>query len=157
MLNELAKYLIENNLTISSAESCTGGLVSSMLTDVSGSSAFVKLNFVTYSNEAKHKILKVTNEILENFGAVSYECAYAMADGLSEATQCDVALCTTGIAGPTGATFEKPVGLCYISCKYKGKIHVKKLLLNPDIERIEMKKQFAKSAINFAYQILTSD
>ena len=108
---ELGKYLIENNLTIATAESCTGGLLSSRLTDVSGSSEYVKLNFVTYANEAKHKILGVSWDILNNYGAVSEECAEAMANGLYAVTNCDIALCTTGIAGPTGGTKEKPVGL----------------------------------------------
>ena len=114
---ELGKYLIENNLTIATAESCTGGLLSSRLTDVSGSSEYVKLNFVTYANEAKHKILGVSWDILNNYGAVSEECAEAMANGLYAVTKCDVALCTTGIAGPTGGTKEKPVGLVYISAR----------------------------------------
>ena len=156
-LEKLAKILIEKNFVISTAESCTGGLVSSMLTDISGSSAYTKLNFVTYSNEAKHKILGVSNETLENFGAVSEECAKEMAEGLMNKTNCDIALCTTGIAGPTGGTFEKPVGLCYISCKYKDKIRVKKVLLNPATERIEMKKQFACLAIEFALSSLQSN
>ena len=98
---QLGKYLIDNKLTIATAESCTGGLVSSRLTDVSGSSEYIKLNFVTYANEAKHKILGVSWDILDNFGAVSEECAEAMANGLYQATNCDIALCTTGIAGPT--------------------------------------------------------
>ena len=155
MLNKLAKILIEKNLTISTAESCTGGLVSSMLTDISGSSAYSKLNFVTYANEAKHKILGVSNETLDNFGAVSEECAREMADGLMKKTNCDIALCTTGIAGPTGGTKEKPVGLCYISCKYNNKTVVEKLLLNPEAERKELKKQFAQKAIELAYKILS--
>ena len=105
-LEKLAKILIEKNLVISTAESCTGGLVSSMLTDISGSSAYTKLNFVTYSNEAKHKILGVSSETLEIFGAVSEECAKEMAEGLMNKTNCDIALCTTGIAGPLVATFR---------------------------------------------------
>lgn len=157
MIKKLAKLLLEKKLVISTAESCTGGLLSSMLTDVSGSSEYVKLNFVTYANEAKHKILNVSLETLENHGAVSEECAHEMAEGLFNKTGCDIALCTTGIAGPTGGTKEKPVGLCYISCRYQGIIHVKKVLLNPDIERTEMKKLFAEHAIEFAYNILSSN
>lgn len=155
MLNKLAKILIERNLVISTAESCTGGLLSSMLTDVSGSSAYTKLNFVTYANEAKHEILGVSNEILETYGAVSEQCAFAMAEGLMNKTLCDIALCTTGIAGPTGGTAEKPVGLCYISCKYNNKNSVIKVLLNQNLDRIEMKKQFALKAIEHALNCLT--
>ena len=156
MLNKLAKILTEKNLTISTAESCTGGLVSSMLTDVSGSSAFVKLNFVTYANEAKHEILGVSNETLEKYGAVSEQCAREMAEGLMKKTNCDIALCTTGVAGPTGGTKEKPVGLCYISVKYKDKITVEKVLLDPKTERKELKQQFAQKAIELAFKTLNN-
>ena len=154
MLEKLAKFLIDNNLTISTAESCTGGLLSSMLTDVSGSSAYTKLNFVTYSNEAKHKVLGVKNETLEKFGAVSEQCAQEMAEGLMIKADCDIALCTTGVAGPTGGTKEKPVGLCYVSCQYKEKTYIKKLLLDSNIERKTMKKLFAEKAIDFAYEVI---
>lgn len=154
---ELGKYLIKNKLTIATAESCTGGLLSSKLTDVSGSSEYVKLNFVTYANEAKHKILGVSWDILNNFGAVSEECAEAMANGLYEATDCDIALCTTGIAGPTGGTKEKPVGLVYISMRYKGIVTVKEVKLSPTLPRIEMKEQFANQALKLALDILTRD
>ncbi len=154
---ELGKYLIENKLTIATAESCTGGLLSSKLTDVSGSSEYVKLNFVTYANEAKHKILGVSWDILNNFGAVSEECAEAMANGLYEATDCDIALCTTGIAGSTGGTKEKPVGLVYISMRYKGIVTVKEVKLSPTLPRIEMKEQFANQALKLAIDILTRD
>lgn len=154
---ELGKYLIENKLTIATAESCTGGLLSSKLTDVSGSSEYVKLNFVTYANEAKHKILGVSLDILNNFGAVSEECAEAMANGLYEATDCDIALCTTGIAGPTGGTKEKPVGLVYISMRYKGIVTVKEVKLSPTLPRIEMKEQFANQALKLTLDILTRD
>ena len=125
-----------------------------MLTDVSGSSAYTKLNFVTYANEAKHEILGVSTETLMHFGAVSEECAREMADGLMKRTNCDIALCTTGIAGPTGGTKEKPVGLCYISCKFKGKTIVEKILLNPKTKRKELKQQFAQKAIDLAYKML---
>ena len=154
---KLGKYLIENKLTIATAESCTVGLLSSKLTDVSGSSEYVKLNFVTYANEAKHKILGVSWDILNNFGAVSEECAEAMANGLYEATDCDIALCTTGIAGPTGGTKEKPVGLVYISMRYKGIVTVKEVKLSPTLPRIEMKEQFANQALKLALDILTRD
>lgn len=154
---ELGKYLIEHKLTIATAESCTGGLLSSKLTDVSGSSEYVKLNFVTYANEAKHKILRVSWDILNNFGAVSEECAEAMANGLFEATGCDIALCTTGIAGPTGGTKEKPVGLVYISMRYNGIVTIKEVKLSPDIPRKEMKERFANEALKLALSTLTTD
>ncbi|MBQ8459434.1 CinA family protein [bacterium] len=154
---QLGQYLIENNLTIATAESCTGGLVSSKLTDISGSSAYVKLNFVTYANEAKHDILGVDWEILDKFGAVSEECAQSMANGLHKITNCDLALCTTGIAGPTGGTKEKPVGLVYISVKYNNIVTIKEIKLSPNIQRAQMKEEFANQALKLAYETLTSD
>ncbi len=157
MIEKLTKILLKKRLVISTAESCTGGLVSSMLTDISGSSAYIKVNFVTYSNEAKQDILGVHSEVLERYGAVSEECAKEMAEGLMQKTGCDIALCTTGIAGPTGGTKEKPVGLCYISCRYKDKTHIKKILLNPGLERKEMKRQFANQAIELAFKVLNGN
>ena len=151
---QLGKLLIENHLTIATAESCTGGLLSSKLTDVSGSSEYIKLNFVTYANEAKNEILGVTWDILNNYGAVSEQCAQSMADGLQEKTNCDIALCTTGIAGPTGGTDEKPVGLVYISAKYKGITTVKEIRLSPNLSRIQMKEEFANQALKLAISLL---
>ncbi len=116
---KVGKLLIEQGLQIRVAESCTGGLLSSRLTDVSGSSNYTRANFVTYSNQAKHLILEVDNEIVEKYGAVSEECAHAMAEGLVHKTGCDIAVCTTGIAGPTGGSVEKPVGLLYIAVATK--------------------------------------
>lgn len=154
---ELGKLLIEKHLTVATAESCTGGLVSSKLTDVSGSSEYVKLNFVTYANEAKHNILGVSWDILNTYGAVSEQCAEAMANGLEKATGCDVAICTTGIAGPTGGTEEKPVGLVYISVKYKGIVTIKEVKLPPDIQRVEMKEAFANHALSLAISTLSGN
>lgn len=153
----LGKYLIDNNLTIATAESCTGGLLSSKLTDVSGSSAYIKLNFVTYANEAKNEVLGVSWDILNTYGAVSEQCAEAMANGLQDRTNCDIALCTTGIAGPTGGTFQKPVGLVYISLKYKGITTIKEVRLSPELSRIQMKEEFANQALKLAVSTLMSD
>lgn len=149
-LKKLAKLLKEHHLMISTAESCTGGLVASMLTDISGSSEYLAESHVTYANSAKHKYLGVSNEILDTFGAVSPECARAMAEGLQKLSGCDIALCTTGIAGPAGGTKDKPVGLVYISVYFNGKITVKKYLFNSHIPRKTMKMTFAKAAIKEA-------
>lgn len=154
---QLGKILLDKNLTVSTAESCTGGLLSSKLTDISGSSAYVKQNYVTYSNEAKHNILGVDNEILEKYGAVSEECAQSMAEGLSRITNCDIAICTTGIAGPTGGTPNKPVGLVYISVKYNNIITIKEIRLNPNLDRITMKNEFTNHALKLAIDVLTQD
>ena len=154
---ELGQILKEKHLTISTAESCTGGLLSSRLTDVSGSSEYIKLNFVTYANESKNKILGVSWDILDNYGAVSEQCAQAMAKGLHEITNCDIALCTTGIAGPTGGTKDKPVGLMYTSVFYKGITTVKEVRLSSDIPRIEMKQQFCDQALKLALLVLNEN
>ena len=151
---ELGHILKEKKLTIATAESCTGGLVSSRLTDISGSSEYVMLNFVTYANEAKNKVLGVSWDILNNYGAVSEQCAQAMAEGLNRVTNCDVALCTTGIAGPTGGTADKPVGLMFTSVRYNGITTVKEIHLPPDLPRIEMKQKFADEALKLALSIL---
>ena len=151
---ELGQILKDKKLTISTAESCTGGLVSSRLTDISGSSEYVKLNFVTYANEAKNSVLGVSWDILNNFGAVSEQCAKAMADGLQKATGCDVALCTTGIAGPTGGTSDKPVGLMYTSVKYNDIVTVKEIRLPESTPRVEMKQKFADEALKLAVAVL---
>lgn len=155
MIDKIAAILIHHKLTISTAESCTGGLLSSKLTDVSGSSAFIHLNFVTYANEAKHKILGVQLETLEKHGAVSEECAREMAEGLHRVTNADICVSTTGIAGPTGGSEEKPVGLMYSGIYFKGKISVYKILLPPETERVEMKQKFTQEVLNNIYTLLS--
>ena len=103
-------------LTIVTAESCTGGLVAAALTDIPGSSDVIDRGFVTYSNAAKHAMLGVGEDTLSTFGAVSKETAIAMAVGALEAADADLAVSITGIAGPGGATPNKPVGLVHLAC-----------------------------------------
>lgn len=150
---KLGKFLIENKLQAATAESCTGGLLSSRLTDVPGSSAYIMENFVTYSYDSKEEILGVKHETLINHGAVSHECAYEMAEGLIKRTNCDLAICTTGIAGPT-VDEGKPAGLIFISTAYKGKITVKEYHLNPLLNRKNMKFMFTEYALEQAYKSL---
>ena len=146
---EIAKFLIRKNLTAAAAESCTGGLISSLLTDVSGSSAYIKSNFVTYSNEAKEKYLFVSKETLEKYGAVSEQTAYEMAEGLLKQTEANFALGITGIAGPTGGSKEKPVGLAYLGVACKAETVVKKILMPAFLPRKFMKFCFAKKALYY--------
>ena len=150
----LAKILLRNALRISTAESCTGGLISSRLTDVSGSSAYTRANFVTYSNESKQKILNVSSETLEKYGAVSEECAKEMAQGLFQLTGSDIILCTTGVAGPD-ASENKPVGLMYCACIYKDIIHIKEIRLNPSYSRKNMKFMFSQEALKFVLETIS--
>ncbi len=151
---QIGQILIDKKLTISTTESCTGGLLSSKLTDVSGSSAFVHLNFVTYANEAKHDILGVKWDTLNNFGAVSEECAIEMAEGLHKITASDICVSTTGIAGPTGGSAEKPVGLMYSAIYFRGKIQTYKILVSPIVERVEMKQKFTEEVLKNIYTLI---
>jgi nicotinamide-nucleotide amidase len=114
MEHSVAVLLIEKKLTIATAESCTGGLIAKRLTDVPGSSAYMERGVVTYSNRAKVELLGVPSNVIEEHGAVSRETAEAMAEGMRWNANSDLALSVTGIAGPTGGTPEKPVGLVYI-------------------------------------------
>jgi len=153
---KLAQVLISNKLTAATAESCTGGLVSSKLTDVTGSSAYIKLNFVTYANEAKHEILGVKNTTLKEHGAVSEECAYEMAKGLQKRTACDVAICTTGVAGPVKDE-GKPVGLVYIGIAFRNKIQVEKVQIEETLSKSDMKERFATKALELALDIISKE
>jgi len=145
----VGKLLLEKKLTVSIAESCTGGLISSRLTDVSGSSAYIKLNLVTYSNEAKIKILGGSEEILKTYGAVSEQTASAMAEGTKKVFGADIGVGITGIAGPTGATSTKPVGLVYIGISNGEKTEVHKINANPEFSRIEIKFFASEQALKF--------
>ena len=151
---KIAKILLKNNLTVSTAESCTGGLISSLLTDISGSSAYIKINFITYSNEAKEKYLFVSPETLKAYGAVSEQTAYEMAEGLLKQSETDYAISITGIAGPTGGSIEKPVGLAYVGIACKNEIVVKKILMKLSLKRDMMKLYFGRKALYFLYNQL---
>ncbi len=125
---EVVALLKEKGYTVSTAESCTGGLLAGRIINVAGASDVYNEGFVTYSNKAKRKYLGVKKSTLIKCGAVSPKCAKEMAKGLAKATGADVTLATTGIAGPDGGTPEKPVGLVYIACNVCGKVIVKECL-----------------------------
>lgn len=120
LVNELAK----RKLTITTAESCTGGMIAGTLINVAGASDVLNEGYITYSNEAKERLVGVSHETLEKYGAVSEETAREMAEGAAKAAGADVALSSTGIAGPGGGTKEKPVGLVYIGCCVCGRTNV---------------------------------
>lgn len=122
----LVELLLDKKLSVTCAESCTGGLVSSRLINVSGVSEIYKSGFITYANKAKHKLLGVRKATLEKYGAVSAQTVEEMAKGAAKAAGADVAIAISGIAGPGGGTKEKPVGLVYIGCCVKGKVNVQK-------------------------------
>ncbi len=123
----VTKKLIEKNITLATAESCTGGLVSKRITDISGVSKIYLGGAVSYSNESKETILGVSHETLEKFGAVSEETSREMAYGIAKSLNAEIGVSTTGIAGPTGGTKEKPLGLTYVTVYYKGEYHTRKL------------------------------
>ena len=127
---QIVKKLQEKGYTITTAESCTGGLLAGRILNVSGASEVYMEGYITYVNEAKERILGVKHETLETYGAVSKETAEEMAIGAARAAKADVALSTTGIAGPGGGTVEKPVGLIYISCFLNGEVQVRELRLH---------------------------
>lgn len=127
---QIVRKLQEKRYTITTAESCTGGLLAGRILNVSGASEVYMEGYITYANEAKERILGVKHETLETYGAVSKETAEEMAIGAARAAKADVALSTTGIAGPGGGTVEKPVGLIYISCFLNGEVQVRELRLH---------------------------
>ena len=136
-MEEIAgRELTARGLTVATAESCTGGLVAAKLVNYPGISAALGEAHVTYANEAKVKYCGVRPETLERFGAVSEETAREMAQGLRERAGCDIAIATTGIAGPSGGTKEKPVGLVYVACADLHGVTVEKLNLRGSRERI---------------------
>lgn len=146
-INELIKILCDRNLKIATAESCTGGLLAKKITDVSGSSKVFDMGIVTYANRIKNQFLEVPNEVLETVGAVSEETARQMAIGVTNLAKADIGVGITGIAGPTGGTPEKPVGLVYFSVYFKNedKLIVKKLLLKGS--RDEVREQTTEIVI----------
>ena len=128
LANKLVKRLIQKKLKISFAESCTGGMLSSSITSVNGSSKIFNLALITYSNEAKIDILKVPKKIINKYGSVSNECCLSMVKNLSKISKANISVSITGIAGPNGGTKLKPVGLVYIGIKKGNKISVQKNL-----------------------------
>lgn len=121
LVEELSLLLVDKNMRLVTAESCTGGMIAAAMTDRSGSSSLFERGFVTYSNEAKIEDLSVKSETIETHGAVSSETAAEMAEGALKNSHADIALSVTGIAGPNGGTEEKPVGLVYIAVALQNK------------------------------------
>ena len=137
--------LSTRGLTLALAESCTGGLISSRITDVAGSSDYFKMGFVTYSNEAKEEFLGVPREILEAKGAVSSEVALKMAEGARRTARADIAVSVTGIAGPGGGSDEKPVGTVYMALAAGGAAIIRKHCFRGN--RLEIKRQTSEEAL----------
>ena len=146
-MKSLIRILTKKKLKISLAESCTGGLLASSITSISGASKVFNLGFVTYSNQAKIKVLKVNNSIIRKYGAVSHECCYAMVKNLSRISKANINVSITGIAGPNGGTKQKPVGLVYIGVKRGNKIQINKCLFKSK-KRSFIQKATVKKALS---------
>ena len=145
-MNSLIKKLTQKKLKISFAESCTGGMLASSITSISGASRVFNIGFITYSNQAKIKFLKVNKDIIKKYGAVSHECCLAMVNNLSKISKANINVSITGIAGPKGGTKQKPVGLVFIGIKKGNKLLVKKNLFKSKnrklIQKATVKKVF---------------
>ncbi len=137
---KIVKLLIKKKLTVSFAESCTGGLLASSITSISGSSKVFNMGLVTYSNNAKVKLLQVPKKTITKYGAVSYETCISMVKSLSKISKSNISISITGIAGPNGGTKEKPVGLVYIGLKKGNKIIIRKNLFK-NKKRISIQKK----------------
>ena len=148
---KIVKLLTKKKLTVSFAESCTGGLLSSIITSNAGSSKVFDLGLVTYSNQAKQKILKVPNKIIKKYGAVSAQCCLSMVNNLSKISNSHINISITGIAGPKGGTKKKPVGLVFIGLKFKRRIFVNRYLF-----KNKSRKNFQKITVNTVLKTILS-
>ena len=146
---KIYRKLLKKRMSISFAESCTGGLLSSSLTSISGSSKVFNMGLVTYSNKAKTKILKIQKKIIDNNGAVSPECCKAMVVNLSKISKADINVSITGIAGPNGGTKAKPVGLVYIGFKKRNKI-----IITKNIFKSKKRNAIQKATVNRTFKIV---
>ena len=150
---KIVKLLTKKKLTLSFAESCTGGLLASSITSISGSSKVFDMGLVTYSNNAKVKLLQVPKKTITKYGAVSHETCLSMVKNLSKISKANISISVTGVAGPSGGTKAKPVGLVYIGLKKGSKIIVMKNLFKSK-KRISIQKATAKQALKMILNIL---
>ena len=149
------KYLVnklqKKKLKISFAESCTGGMLATAITSISGASKIFNLGLITYSNDAKINILRVNKKIIQKYGAVSPECCKAMVKNLSQISKADVNVSITGIAGPKGGTKTKPVGLVYIGVKKSNT-----LIITKNIFKQKKRKDIQKATVRRALYLVNS-
>ena len=148
----LATFLKKYDMKLTTAESCTGGLLAGTFLNVPGASAVYEEGYITYANKAKRKLLGVKKKTLKEHGAVSRQTAKQMAKGAAKAAGADVAISVTGIAGPDGGTEEKPVGLVYIGCYVNQKTRVRKC--NFSGNREEVRRQTVQAGLEFAIECI---
>ena len=151
-MKSLVKILIKKKLKIAFAESCTGGLLASSITSISGASKIFNLGLITYSNQAKIKFLKVNKNIIKKYGAVSHECCLEMVNNLSKISKANINVSITGIAGPKGGTKQKPVGLVYIGIKRGNKTQINKCFFKSN-KRSSIQKASVEKALNLVLRI----
>ena len=152
-MKSLVKILTKKKLKISFAESCTGGLLASSITSISGSSKIFNIGLITYSNQAKIKFLKVNKSIIKKYGAVSHECCLAMVNNLSKISKANINVSITGIAGPKGGSNQKPVGLVYIGVKKDSKTSINKCFFKGK-KRTSIQKATVKKALGLVLRII---
>ena len=148
-VKQIINILKAKKLTISFAESCTGGLLSSAITSINGSSKVFTMGLITYSNKSKVTILKVSKKIIKNYGAVSMECCLSMVNNLSRISKSNICVAVTGIAGPNGGSRKKPVGLVFIGIKKNGKIKINKFIF-----KNKGRSYVQKSALNKSLNLI---
>jgi len=152
LIESTAKLLTNKKLTIATAESCTGGLLGHLLTSISGSSAYYDRGIISYTNEAKQELLNVPEKLLLEFGAVSEQVAQAMVEGVRKHADTTIGVSTTGIAGPTGGTKDKPVGLVYIGVATEKETVVNRFVF--DGTRLENKDATCVEALKMIQQVI---
>jgi nicotinamide-nucleotide amidase len=150
-MKNLVKKLTKKKLRISFAESCTGGMLASSITSISGASKVFSLGLVTYSNQVKIKVLKINKNIIKKYGAVSAECCEAMVKNLAKISKAQINVSVTGIAGPKGGTKNKPVGLVYIGVKKSNRI-----LVTKNIFKQKTRNSIQKASVKRALDIVSS-
>ena len=153
LIKKIVTSLKNKKLRLSTVESCTGGMLSSTITSVSGASKVFSLGLVTYSNQAKINMLKVSKKIIKKYGAVSHQCCFAMVNNLSKISKANICVSVTGIAGPKGGSKTKPVGLVFIGIKYGGKIKVYTFNFKNN-SRLQIQKNTVKKALFLIYNFL---
>ena len=151
--SKIVRILTKKKLTVSFAESCTGGLLSSTITSISGSSKVFNMGLITYSNNAKVKLLKVPKKTITKYGAVSYETCLSMVKNLSKISKSNISISITGVAGPNGGTKQKPVGLVYVGLKKGRKTIIKKNLFK-NKGRIFIQKATVKKVLKMVMNIV---
>jgi len=153
LANKIVTKLKKKKLKIAFAESCTGGMLSSIITSIRGSSKIFTMGLVTYSNQAKHTVLKVSKKIIRKNGSVSKECCLSMVKNLSKISKANISLSITGIAGPNGGTKHKPIGLVYIGIKKAKKVEVHKFYFK-NRGRLYIQKSTVKKSLSLIEKII---